>query len=132
MDEVERLLIAVEKYMAKRKLTPRRFGELACKDARFVFDLRRGRQPGRDRVKKVRAFMRGPAPKPSPMYEQWLAVTRRRKRARKTATKGAKLHQRKSGPSAGETCGSAPLASMGAAGAERAAGSGMLAPSLLP
>ncbi len=39
------LLPVVEKYLRTHQLAPSRFGRIATGDPRFVFDLRRGREP---------------------------------------------------------------------------------------
>ena len=47
------LLPVVERHLRLHAITPSRFGRLATGDPRFVFDLRRGREPRaatRDRV----------------------------------------------------------------------------------
>jgi hypothetical protein len=47
------LLPVVEKYLRTHQLAPSRFGRQVAGDPRFVFDLRRGREPRaatRDRV----------------------------------------------------------------------------------
>jgi len=39
------LLTAVERCLRTRKISPSAFGRAATHDPRFVFDLRRGREP---------------------------------------------------------------------------------------
>ena len=39
------LLTVVERCLRKRNMSPSRFGRQAAHDPRFVFDLRRGREP---------------------------------------------------------------------------------------
>lgn len=51
------LLREVETFLKATGMPPTRLGRDAVRDPQFVFDLRRGRQPG-DRVRnRVRAFM---------------------------------------------------------------------------
>ena len=69
------LLREVEKFLRHRRVPPTRFGRDAVGDPRFVFDLRRGREPRPQTVERVRAYLdpcndapgnvagsRGPAP----------------------------------------------------------------------
>lgn len=51
------LLWEVEKYLRSSGVAPTRFGRDAVSDPRFVFDLRRGREPRRQTVERVRAFL---------------------------------------------------------------------------
>lgn len=53
------ILREVEKYLAAKAMPPTRFGRLALRDPRMVYDMRRGRQPGPRTVARLRAFMRG-------------------------------------------------------------------------
>lgn len=53
------LLREVEKYLRHGDTTPTRFGREAVGDPRFVFDLRRGRDPRPRTVARVRAFLEG-------------------------------------------------------------------------
>ena len=52
-----RLLRDVEKFLEHSNTTAARFGRLAMRDPRFVFDLRRGREPRAVTVARVRAFL---------------------------------------------------------------------------
>ena len=51
------LLWEVEKFLRSSKIAPTRFGRDAVGDPRFVFDLRRGREPRAGTVKRVRAYL---------------------------------------------------------------------------
>lgn len=51
------LLYEVERYLNREGVPATRFGRMCCKDPRFVFDLRRGREPRKQTVEKVREFM---------------------------------------------------------------------------
>lgn len=51
------LLREVEKFFAASQISAARFGREAMRDPRFVFDLRKGREPGHRTVKRVRAFL---------------------------------------------------------------------------
>ena len=52
------LLRDVEKYLKNSNTPAAKFGREAMGDPRFVFDLRRGREPRPRTVEKVRAFLR--------------------------------------------------------------------------
>lgn len=52
------LLREVEKYLVSTDVSAARFGRLAMGDPRFVFDLRKGREPRETTVRKVRSFLR--------------------------------------------------------------------------
>ena len=52
-----KLLREVEKFLNRSKIAPTRFGRDAVGDPRFVFDLRRGREPRSGTEKRVRAFL---------------------------------------------------------------------------
>ena len=51
------LLRKVEKYLRISDIPPTRFGREAMGDPRFVFDLRNGREPRPDTVRRVVAFL---------------------------------------------------------------------------
>jgi len=51
------ILWEVEKFLRSRGVAPTRFGREVVRDPRFVFDLRRGREPRRRTVERVRAFL---------------------------------------------------------------------------
>lgn len=51
------LLREVEKFLKVSEISAARFGREAMRDPRFVFDLRKGREPGRRTVTKVRAYL---------------------------------------------------------------------------
>jgi hypothetical protein len=53
------LLRKVEKFLNRSDTPPTRFGREAVNDPRFVFDLRRGREPRPRTVLRVRAFLEG-------------------------------------------------------------------------
>ena len=51
------LLRDVEKFLRNSDMPATRFGREAVKDPRFVFDLRRGREPRPSTIERVRAFL---------------------------------------------------------------------------
>lgn len=51
------LLREVEKFLKNSNMPAARFGREVVKDPRFVFDLRRGREPRPRTVERVRAFL---------------------------------------------------------------------------
>lgn len=51
------LLYAVEKCLKQQGMPASRFGREAAHDPRFVFDLRRGREPRAKTEARVRAFI---------------------------------------------------------------------------
>lgn len=51
------LLREVEKLLNRSQTAPTRFGRDVVGDPRFVFDLRRGREPRQATVERVRAFL---------------------------------------------------------------------------
>lgn len=51
------LLRAVEHYLKDRNIAASRFGREATHDPRFVFDLRRGREPRPETQLRVLAFI---------------------------------------------------------------------------
>ena len=51
------LLREVEKFLRQSRTAPTRFGREAVGDPRFVFDLRRGREPRPRTVARVVAFL---------------------------------------------------------------------------
>lgn len=51
------LLREVEKFLQESDMPAARFGREVLKDPRFVFDLRRGREPRPRTVERVRAFL---------------------------------------------------------------------------
>ncbi len=51
------LLREVEKFLSATKTSAARFGRDAMGDPRFVFDLRKGREPRRATVSRVRAYL---------------------------------------------------------------------------
>lgn len=51
------LLREVEKFIRRSDIAPTRFGREAVGDPRFVFDLRKGRDPRPRTVERVRAFL---------------------------------------------------------------------------
>jgi 2,4-dienoyl-CoA reductase-like NADH-dependent reductase (Old Yellow Enzyme family) len=53
------LLREVEKYLRTNAVAPTRFGRDVLGDPRFVFDLRRGREPRPRTVKRVQSFLQG-------------------------------------------------------------------------
>jgi hypothetical protein len=51
------LLREVEKFLNRSQTPPTRFGRQAVGDPRFVFDLRKGREPRPQTVERVRTFL---------------------------------------------------------------------------
>jgi hypothetical protein len=51
------ILRDVEKFLVTSNTPPTRFGRDVVGDPRFVFDLRRGREPRERTVKRVRAYL---------------------------------------------------------------------------
>ena len=56
-DNIVRIIRDVENFLKQRNIAPTRFGRDAMGDPRFVFDLRRGREPGPRTVRRVRAYL---------------------------------------------------------------------------
>lgn len=70
MDELARFLGEVEAHLTATGLTPTAFGDKAAGDPNFVFDLRNGREPRRNTIAKVRAFMAEQADRTSPVARE--------------------------------------------------------------
>ncbi|WP_343346386.1 hypothetical protein WJT74_02340 [Sphingomicrobium sp. XHP0239] len=51
------LLRDVEKFLKSNDIAAARFGRDAVNDPRFVFDLRRGREPRQRTIDRVRSFL---------------------------------------------------------------------------
>lgn len=51
------LLRRIERYLRKSRIAASRFGRLAARDPRFVFDLRLGRRPRRATIVRVSAWL---------------------------------------------------------------------------
>jgi 2,4-dienoyl-CoA reductase-like NADH-dependent reductase (Old Yellow Enzyme family) len=51
------LLRRVETYLRRSGTAATRFGRESVRDPRFVFDLRKGREPGRRIVRRVCAYL---------------------------------------------------------------------------
>jgi hypothetical protein len=51
------LLYKVESFLQRHSLSPTRFGRLAVRDPRLVFDLRRGREPRERTARRIEAYM---------------------------------------------------------------------------
>jgi len=51
------LLRNIEKYLRESDMAPTRFGRSVVGDPRFVFDLRRGRDPRPQTVERVLAYL---------------------------------------------------------------------------
>ena len=51
------LLMTVERHLRRAAVPPSRFGREVAGDPRFVFDLRRGREPRPATVDRVLAFI---------------------------------------------------------------------------
>lgn len=54
------LTAEIERYLAITGMSPTRFGILAAKDPKLVFDLRTGREPRSATVRRVTEFMSRP------------------------------------------------------------------------
>lgn len=69
------LLMAVERHLRTGAVSPSRFGRQVSGDPRFVFDLRRGREPRDATTRRVLAYIaeaetRQSAKKPAAKQEQ--------------------------------------------------------------
>ena len=53
------LLMAVERHLRTRAVSPSQFGRQVSGDPRFVFDLRRGREPRPATAARVLAYIAG-------------------------------------------------------------------------
>jgi hypothetical protein len=51
------LLYDIERFLRQSQIAPTRFGREATGDPRFVFDLRRGREPRPCTEARVRAYL---------------------------------------------------------------------------
>lgn len=51
------LLTKIERHLKSTRVSPSRFGREAARDPRFVFDLRRGREPRARTEARVVAFI---------------------------------------------------------------------------
>jgi hypothetical protein len=51
------LLREVENFLRASKVPPARFGREVMRDPRFVFDLRRGREPRPRTIARIRQFL---------------------------------------------------------------------------
>lgn len=47
----------IEKFLRRTQMPPTKFGRLAVRDPRLVFDLRRGREPGQAITARIEAFL---------------------------------------------------------------------------
>lgn len=47
----------IEKFLRRTQMPPTKFGRLAVRDPRLVFDLRRGREPGDAMAARIEAFI---------------------------------------------------------------------------
>lgn len=56
------LLLRVERHLRCNAVSPSRFGREVAGDPRFVFDLRRGREPRAATAQRVLAFIAGAKP----------------------------------------------------------------------
>ena len=52
------LLREVEKFLREKQIPPATFGRSAINDSRFVFELRKGREPREATVNKVKEWMK--------------------------------------------------------------------------
>jgi hypothetical protein len=55
--EAMNLLLTVERHLRRAAVSPSRFGREVAGDPRFVFDLRRGREPRAATRERVLAFI---------------------------------------------------------------------------
>jgi len=55
------LLREVEKFLRRNETAPTRFGREAVGDPRFVFDLRKGRDPRPRTIARVQAYLQASA-----------------------------------------------------------------------
>lgn len=51
------MLIKIERFLRETGMPPSVFGRTAVRDPRFVFDLRRGREPGVRTRARIEQFM---------------------------------------------------------------------------
>jgi len=51
------ILRDVEKFLKNSSMPAAKFGREAVKDPRFVFDLRKGREPRPRTIERIRAFL---------------------------------------------------------------------------
>lgn len=47
----------IERFLKRTEMPPTRFGRLAARDPRLVFDLRNGREPRPRMVARIEAFL---------------------------------------------------------------------------
>jgi len=59
MTEIERFRDTVEKFIAKRGMTPTQFGREYASDPLFVFQLRKGREPRSETRQRILALLKG-------------------------------------------------------------------------
>lgn len=62
MTEIELFRQAVERFLSVEGITPTEFGKRFASDPKFVFDLRRGREPRTETRQKILLRIFGPAP----------------------------------------------------------------------
>ncbi len=60
------LLMEIERCLRKRNIAASRFGREVARDPRFVFDLRRGREPRPRTQARVLAFIAASGPEVRP------------------------------------------------------------------
>ena len=53
------LIRSIEKFLREQEIAATKFGRLAAHDARFVLDLRMGREPRSGTEARIRGFMAG-------------------------------------------------------------------------
>jgi hypothetical protein len=56
--EIRKLLDEIDFYCAERNMTPTRFGLEAANDGHLLARLQAGREPRRDKIERVRKFMK--------------------------------------------------------------------------
>jgi hypothetical protein len=57
MNDEQALLPRIERYLRETGIAASLFGQAASADPRLVFDLRRGRQPGRNLSARIEALL---------------------------------------------------------------------------
>ena len=51
------LLRRIERHLKQSRTPPTKFGRMAVRDPRFVFDLRNGREPRAETTRRVTAYL---------------------------------------------------------------------------
>ncbi len=53
------ILMRIDRFLRSTGTSPAAFGRAAASDPRFVFDLRRGRQPGVKMIARIETYLTG-------------------------------------------------------------------------